>query len=234
MFDRIRKVLARTAPAAPGGMADTRPSPASDAPVSQWAAARGLSFTADGGGGAALEGLVQGRPWRLERGKPTRDYVVGQELRARAELALPEDVAAMVMNRALKEALESRAFEQSTDQLRTSIDGSLPQEVRWLAMFEEFVWEGPPAAFWDRYAVVAERRETALAWVDAALAQQLLDWPAPAPSSQAPFTLLLLRGRAYLRMEYRPANLPTLQHAALVFTSACESALRAPPDVALE
>jgi hypothetical protein len=234
MFDRIRKALGKTAPAERSGTADTHPCPAADAPVSQWAASRGLSFTADGAGAAALEGLVQGRPWRLERGKPTRHYVVGQELRARAELALPEDVAAMVMNRALKEALESKAFEQSTDQLRTSIDGNLPQEVRWLAMFEEYVWEGPPAAFWERYAVVAERRETAMAWIDAGLAQQLLDWPAPAPSAQAPFTLLLLRGRAYLRMEYRPANAPTLQHAALVFTSACEAALRAPLDVALD
>lgn len=233
MFDRIRKALTRAAPAPATGTADARPSPAADAPLSQWAAAQGLSFTADAGG-TTLEGRVRGRPWRLERGKPTRDYVVGQELRARAELALHEDVAAMVMNRSLKEALESKAFEQSTDQLRTTIDGNLPQEVRWLAMFDEFVWEGPPAAFWDRYAVVAERRETAVAWIDTALAQQLVGWPAPAPSAQAPFTLLLLRGRAYLRMEYRPANLATLQHAALVFTSACESALRAGVDVALE
>lgn len=234
MFDRIRKALARTVPAADSGMADTRPSPAADAPVPQWAATRGLSFTADGAGGTTFDGQVQGRPWRLELGKPTRDYVVGQELRARAELALHEDVAAMVMNRALKEALESKAFEQSTDRLQTTIDSNLPQEVRWLAMFDEFVWEGPPDGFWDRYAVVADRRETAVAWIDGALAKQLLDWPAPAPSAQAPFTLLLLRGRAYLRMEYRPANLPTLQHAALVFTSACESALRAPVDVALD
>lgn len=233
MFDRIKKALARTAPAAASGMTETRPSVGADAPVSQWAATRGFSFTADGAGGAALEGQVQGRPWRLERGKPTRDYVVGQELRARAELALHEDLAAMVMNRSLKEALESKAFERSTDQLRTSIDGNLPHEVRWLAMFDEFAWEGPAAAFWDRYAVVAERRETALGWIDGTLAQLLLDWPAPGPSAEVPFTLLLLRGKAYLRMEYRPANVATLQHAALVFTSACESALRAPVDVAL-
>lgn len=234
MFDRIRKALARTAPSAAARAARARASEAADGPVSEWASTHGMSFAADGAGGARLEGEVLGRRWRLERGKPTRDYVVGEELRARADLALPEDVAAMVMNRSLKEALESKAFEQSTDQVRTGIDGSLPQEVRWLAMFDEFAWEGPPAAFWDRYAVVAERRETALAWVNAALARQLLDWPAPGPSSQVPFTLLLLRGRAYLRMEYRPANLPTLQHAALVFTSACESALRTPVDVALE
>jgi len=234
MFDRIRNALTRTAASPAASAARARASAAADAPVSEWASTHGMSFAADGAGGARLEGEVLGRRWRLERGKPTRDYVVGQELRARADLALHQDVAAMVMNRALKEALESKAFEQSTDQVRTGIDGSLPQEVRWLAMFDEFVWEGPPAAFWERYAVVAERRETALGWIDPVLVQHLLDWPAPAPSPQAPFTLLLLRGRAYLRMEYRPANLPTLQHAALVFTSACEAALRAPLDVALE
>jgi hypothetical protein len=37
--------------------------------------------------------------------------------------------------------------------------------------------------------------------------------------------MLLLRGKAYLRMEYSPADLATLRHAALIFTSACESAL---------
>lgn len=234
MFDRIRNALSRTASSPAARAARARAAAAADAPVSEWATTRGFSFAADDAGGATLDGQVQGRPWRLVRGKPTRDYVIGQELRARAELALNEDVAAMVMNRSLKEALESKAFEQSTDQLRTGIDGSLPQEVRWLAMFDEFAWEGPPAAFWDRYAVVAERREAAVAWVDAALARQLLDWPAPGPSPEVPFMLLLLRGRAYLRMEYRPANVATLQHAALVFTSACESALRTPVDVALD
>ncbi|MHB1125080.1 MAG: hypothetical protein ACYC0T_20520 [Ramlibacter sp.] len=233
MFDRIRKALARSAPGATRA-GDRGPSSlAADDPVSEWATTRGFSFAADNAGGATLDGQVQGRPWRLVRGKPTRDYVIGQELRARAELGLNEDVAAMVMNRSLKEALESKAFEQSTDQLRTGIDGNLPHEVRWLATFDEFAWEGPAAAFWDRYAVVAERRETALGWIDGALAQLLLDWLAPGPSAEVPFTLLLLRGKAYLRMEYRPANVATLQHAALVFTSACESALRAPVDVAL-
>jgi hypothetical protein len=134
MFDRIRNALTRTASSPAARAAQARASAAADAPVSEWASTHGLSFAADGAGGARLEGQVRGRPWRLERGKPTRDYVVGQELRARAELA---------------------------------------------------------------------------------------------------FTLLL-RGRAYLRMEYRPANPPTLQHAALVFTSACEAALRAPLDGALD
>lgn len=44
--------------------------------------------------------------------------------------------------------------------------------------------------------------------------------------------ILLLRGRAYLRMEYTPASMATLQHAAVIFTRACESALNAVPAVA--
>jgi hypothetical protein len=38
--------------------------------------------------------------------------------------------------------------------------------------------------------------------------------------------MLLLRGKAYLRMEYTPPDLLTLQHAALIFTTACEAALK--------
>jgi hypothetical protein len=53
----------------------------------------------------------------------------------------------------------------------------------------------------------------------------MLDWPEPSPSTEVPFMILVLRGKAYLRMEYRPADTATLQHAARIFTSACESAV---------
>ena len=39
-------------------------------------------------------------------------------------------------------------------------------------------------------------RANAQAWLDPALAQQLLDWPAPAPAAHVPFMLLVLRGKA--------------------------------------
>ena len=39
----------------------------------------------------------------------------------------------------------------------------------------------------------------------------MLDWPEPAPSAEVPFMMMLLRGKAYLRMEYTPAD---LAHAA--------------------
>jgi hypothetical protein len=57
----------------------------------------------------------------------------------------------------------------------------------------------------------------------------MMDWPDPAPTAEVPFMILLLRGKAYLRMEYTPANVATLQHASVIFTRACESALSAFP-----
>jgi hypothetical protein len=79
------------------------------------------------------------------------------------------------------------------------------------------------------YSVLTDSRDDAMAWVDPALARLMMAWPESATSPEVPFMLLLLlRGKAYLRMEYTPAELSTLQHAALIFTSACESALDGP------
>jgi hypothetical protein len=232
MFDRIRKAFGK--PGDAPRPSEPTSSRFADAPVSEWAATQGLVFSSDQTGSLALDGRVQGKRWRLERGRPTRDYIVGEELRARAQLDLHEDIAAMVMNRALSERLEHKAYERSTDHLQTSIDGNLPQEVRWLAMYEEAAWPALPETFWNRYSVYTDMPEIATNWIGAPLAELMLKWPHPGPSDQVPFMLLLMRGKAYLRMEYRPSDLPTLQHAALIFTSACEAALNASIDLALD
>jgi hypothetical protein len=112
-----------------------------------------------------------------------------------------------------------------TDPVQTIADRNLPEEMRWLAMYDEVGWDGLPAAFWTRYAVLADRRENAVAWIDPGLAAKMLDWQEPGPTAETPFMLMLLRGKAYLRLEYRPASIETLQHASLIFTGACESAL---------
>jgi hypothetical protein len=231
MFDRIRKALAK--PGAPSRPAADASSRLADAPVSEWAATQGLVFSADPSGSLVLEGRIQDRRWRLERGRATRDYIHGEELRARAQLGIADEIAAMVMNRALSERLEQAAYERSTDHLRTAIDDNLPQEVRWLALFQEHVWEDLPNEFWNRYSVYSDQPGMAKGWIDPRLADLMLKWPAPGPSDQVPFMLLLMNGKAYLRMEYRPADLPTLKHAALIFTSACESALGSAVDLAL-
>ena len=221
MFERIKKVFSREAKE----VAEGPPSQLAHGPVSEWAGTQGFGFSIDGPGqGIALDGKIGGKPWRLQLGRPTRNYIIGEEVRARAELRINEDVAVLVINRPLKEALEKRAYQIYTDDLQTSVDPSLPEEMRWLAMFDEVGWESLPRAFWTRYAVLTDRRESALAWINPELADLMLKWPMPAPTAEVPFMILLMNGKSYLRMEYTPADLGTLQHASLIFTSACESA----------
>lgn len=224
MFERIKKAFSRES-----GHEDSETrAPAShmgDA-VSEWAATRGFGFSAESAGGTLrLEGRIHGKRWRMELGRPTRNFIRGEELRGRAELGIDEDAAVLVLNRSLKEALEKKAYSMYTDSLQTQADTNLPEEMRWLSMYEEVGWDSLPQDFWRRYAVLADRRENALAWIDAPLAAMMLEWPEPSPSDETPFMLMLLRGKGYLRMEYQPADMPTLQHAAQIFTSACESAL---------
>lgn len=222
MFDRIKKAFVREAK--PSELPPASQSMAS--PVSEWAAQQGFAMSVQGAGQTVVvEGKVSGRPWRMELGRPTRNYIRGEELRARAELGLDEELAVMIINRPLKDALERQAYSMITDTLQTTADPNLPEEMRWLAMYDEVGWDSLPQEFWTRYSVLTDRRDHALAWIDPPLAQQLLEWPAPAPSAEVPFMLLLLRGKAYFRMEYSPAGMSTLQHAAHVFTSACESAV---------
>ena len=217
MFDRLKKAFSQ---------ADAQGSrPVVVNAVSEWAGTQGFSYSGQGdGGGFALTGIVAGKPWKLERGKSSRDYIRGEELRARAELKLNDDVSVLIMNRPLKEALEKRAYAMYTDTLQTTADPSLPEEMRWLAMYPEAGWESLPPEFWKRYSILAENRDQALAWVDPHLAELLMAWPEPSLNEQVPFILMLLRGKAYLRMQYTPADMPTLEHAAQIFIYACKSA----------
>jgi hypothetical protein len=225
MFERIKKAFSRP-PRDDDKETVGPPSQLAAGPLSEWASTRGFGFSAgDSGGALGLEGKIAGKRWRMELGRPSRNFIRGEELRGRAELGIDEDAAVLVLNRTLKEALDKQAYSIFTDPLQTQVDPSLPEEMRWLAMYDEVGWDELPPAFWARYAVLADRRENALAWIDAALAAALLDWPQPGPTAETPFMLMLLRGKGYMRMEYAPPNMSTLQHAALVFTTACETAL---------
>jgi hypothetical protein len=222
MFERIKKAFQRDAK----DRNDSAPSSQlSHGPMSEWAASRGMSFSSGMGSSVTMGGKVGGRNWKMELGRPTRDYIYKEELRARAELGVDDNVAALIINRPLKDMLERRAYSMITDTLQTTADPRLPEEMRWLAMYDEIGWEGPPQAFWARYAVLADTREHALAWVDNSLVQLLMSWPDPAPLPATAFMVVLLRGKCYLRMQYLPAETTTLDHATSIFTSACEGAL---------
>lgn len=220
MFDRLKKAFSQPSASPAESVAVSA--------VSKWASKRGLVYHAGSDGANlpdafTLSGKIGNKVWKLEQGRASRDYIHGRELRARADLKLNDDVSVLIINRPLKDALEKRAYEMYTDTLQTTIDASLPEEMRWLAMYPEAGWDALSLEFWRRYAVLAEKREHALAWIDADLAKLLMDWPEPGPNEQIPFILMIMRGKAYLRMQYTPANMPTLEHSAKIFIHACQA-----------
>jgi hypothetical protein len=170
-------------------------------------------------------GTVMGKPWRLETGRPTRDFILTAELRAKAELGLPDEAVVVLLNRKLKDSLEKQAFSMYTDDLQTTVDPQLGEEMRWLSLYEELGWDGLPAEFWQRYAVLSPSRESAMAWLDSSLAQVWMNWPDAATSDEVPMSFAVMRGKAYLRMEFMPAEKRTADYASLVFEHSCLRAL---------
>jgi hypothetical protein len=201
-------------------------SPSQLGKVSEWALLQGFSYSERSGGkGYQVDGQINGKPWRMEQGKPSRDFIKGIELRARGEMGLREDVAVLIMTRSLKNELEKRAFSLYTDTLQTQVDPNLPEEMRWLSMYEEVGWQELGQVFLDNYAILADDKSNAAQWITPELAGQLLAWPSSEPD--VPRVLMLLRGKVYLRMQINDGDIPTLEHAARVFTTACDAGLAA-------
>jgi len=229
MFDRLKKMWGGQGTAASVSGFSTHDSVL----FGDWAKSQGMAYT-DGSalptkGGYhnlfELEGTVHHKKWRIECGPPSRDFIRGQELRARGELGVLDSVAVVLMNRPLKVALEKRAYSMYTDSLQTAVDPKLPEEMRWLAIYPEVGWADAPNLFFDRYAVLSGKREHAAAWIKGSLAHALMHWPPSGPSSQVPFVMMLLRGRCYLRMQFTDMDMATLQHTISLYVTACTSAL---------
>jgi hypothetical protein len=194
--------------------------------VFRWAVEQGFTYSLPAGGeGFCLSGRADGKPWKIEQSVASRDFMQGDELRARAELRVLGGAAVIVMNRPLKEVLEKRVYKIYTDPVQTMAEPSLSEEMRWLALYPEFVWKALPDAFWRRYAVLATNDGDAAALISEKLSQLLMLFGVSDPNAEVPFMLMLLRGRVYLRMQYTPADLETLQRASAIFAAACESAV---------
>ncbi|MBL7088533.1 MAG: hypothetical protein ISS20_06920 [Acidovorax sp.] len=223
MLDRLRKALHLS-----GGATATRP--VSNQEVVRWAATQRLAIVPQSvEGHFDLGGDLGARPWRLECGNPTRDYVHGLELRGRADLGVDPDAAVMVLNRPLQESLEGNAYNAITDTLQTTVNASLPEEMRWLAMYEEVAWPGLPASFRKHFAVVAERMETAQRWIHAPVVSQLLnivEGEGGEVRAQSPLLLMLVRGKVYLRMEHTQRSLKEIAQATQLLLAAAQGALQ--------
>lgn len=232
MFERLRKALGTS-----GNTGPVPGRPVSNRDVARWAADQRLAIvTHPTEGHFDLGGDLHGHPWRLECGVPTRDYVHGLELRGRADVGADMDAAVMVINRPLQDTLESTAYDAITDTLQTTVDSSLPEEMRWLAMYEEMVWPGLPASFREHFAVVAERIEFAQRWIHAPVVSQLLnavEGEGATERARAPLVLMLVRGRVYLRMEHAERSLTEIAHARQLLLVAGQAALQNLPPMSV-
>lgn len=194
--------------------------------VADWAKRRGHGFKrARGDEGFVIDGLLEGKPWRIEWGPPQRAYIVGHELRLRMEIDLPSDAQMLVLSRPLMESLERQTFEEFTDNVQTQIGTKTPEEMRWLVMFPK-VNLASFKVVRQHFGAVASQPDVGLAWIDGPLANMLERAAVGLLAAAPPFVMITLRGRAYMRMQLATPDADAVAAALALFETAVTQALR--------
>lgn len=200
--------------------------------VSEWARRRGHDFKrARGDAGFVIDGVLDGKPWRIEWGPPHRAYIEGHELRLRMELDLASNAQMLLLSRPLMDALERQTFEEFTDNVQTQIGTKTPEEMRWLVMFPQ-VNLGNLKMLRDHFGAAASDPAAGLAWIEGPLANMLERAANGFLRDAPPFVLMTLRGRVYLRMQLVAPDSSVISDALAVFETAVAQALRATGGVA--
>ncbi len=208
MLDAIRRLFT-SKPAGPDWRA-----------VSAWAKAQGFAFKqVPESAGFAIDGVFGDQPWRLEWGPPQRRYVQTRELRMRMELSLRQDPAMMVLSRRLLELLEQETFDDFTQGTQTYVGSSVPEEMRWLAMWPRAALVGQREVR-EHFAALGVIPDAAGSWIQGPLATQLLAALPGLLREQPPFMLMCHRQRLYLRMELAAVEVADLAEAVAIFAVA--------------
>ena len=235
MFHRLKKVLKRDKASATAAENDDERAASLRTSMNDGAISHSMpeSDSAEGSQagdgvwreGFSVNGLLNDKPWKLERAAGSRDYISGEEVRGRADIAVDAEVSIIIMNRPLKELLEKRAYALYTDSLETKASPTLMEEMRWLALYSEAGWGSLADAFWHRYAVMTSHREHAMSWLTPKLTSLLMTWADPAPAADVPFILMVMRGKVHLRMQLPSADANTLSYISKLFETAAKSAI---------
>ncbi len=209
MLKTLRRLLSRA------------PSQQDPAALLQWAEQRGHGWRrVRGAAGCVIDGRQGAQAWRIEWGAPQRDYIPGFELRLIAELDLPKELMAMVLNRQLMESMEKAVYERYVDDVQTRIETDTPAEMRWLVLFPKI--SAPDLGrLKERYGAVCSVAPWMLQWLHSPLNDALVTTLDMAPAD-LPVVLSIGRGRLTLRTAM-PA--PDPQQLALWF-ALFEHALR--------
>jgi hypothetical protein len=194
--------------------------------IEAWARRRGHGFKrVRAEDGFVVDGLLEGKPWRIEWGPPQRPYIEGRELRLRMELDLPGDAQMLLLSRPLMDSLERQTFEEFTDNVQTQIGTKTPEEMRWLVMFPK-VNLGAWKLLRARFGAVASVPAAGLAWIEGPLAHLLEQATDALLQNDPPFVLMTLRGRAYLRLQLEVPTVAALSAALAIFETAATQASR--------
>jgi hypothetical protein len=204
--------------------------PMEAAGLREWADRRGVDLRpVKGGGGCVVDGRMGSAPWRLEWGPPQRPYVNVAELRLRADVAVPADWQALVLNRRLQEAMERQLFEQYVESVKTQIDDQTPPEMRWLVMFQKLGSDelGPLR---ERFAAVSNQRPWLLTWLQGALGPALLHAArVQSLTPEHPLVLTVSRSRLTLRTQSTAPEAAELDAWLKLFECAWREVARAAP-----
>lgn len=179
--------------------------------------------------GLIVDGKLDGTPWRLEWGASQRPYVLGNELRIRAEMPLPGDLQVIVLNKVLQEAIEKTMFEQFVEGVQTRIDTETPAEMRWVVMYPK-MGRGELGELRDRYAAVASAKPWLQQWLAGPLSTSLAALKIDPATA---FVLMVGRGKLTLRTEVEDASPGTVEPHLRVFETALREAHRvaaSPPE----
>jgi hypothetical protein len=172
--------------------------------------------------GFVVDGRCGATPWRLEWGPSQRPYIQGQELRLRAELAVPRELQALVLNRELMESMEKAVFDQYVEGVQTRIDTATPPEMRWLVMFPKLTG-AELKALRDSYGALASFKPWMQQWLSGALTPTLAALPTAA---ERPLVLMIGRRRLSLRTALPSADATRLEAWVRLFECALQEAQR--------
>lgn len=105
-----------------------------------------------------------------------------------------------MINRSRKESLKKQAYEIYTDPVQTLADPSLGEEMRRVALYPECPKFNAPIDFQQTFSVPAGDTRHPKQWVSNEFIDLVMT--CQAECLDAPFVLMLLRGKVYLQMEF--------------------------------
>jgi hypothetical protein len=196
----------------------------------RWAESAGHRFAVGRGGeGFVVESQTGAAAFRIEWGPSQRNYILGQELRVRADVGPAADVQMLAATRPLLERLERDVFEQYTEGTETRIDEQTPEEMRWVVLYPQVPGK-VLGALRDRFGLLGNRPRASTLWLEEGLAGPLarcIAWQDPA----VPMVLVVQRGRFVLRLALPQPRIAVLDGALSLGLAGASAARRVAEEV---